>query len=391
MAENDERQTEKRGVRSGNKRRKIRARRWLILFAVVTLLVFIACNWEWLSPVAILQRIQAAKSGAGVVTEYPADIAGEEIAGISGFGSGGILVADSGCYLLRADNTLYYQYAMTSPTAAIGNKAALVYEKGGTNFQYFNIEGRVSEQESADTIVRMAVAKNGSYALLTAPSEYSSKLTIYSATHTELFSQFFQTPNLTRIALNNSAKYCAVMILETVDGQLCSQLSVYDTSLQDPVYTQDFAGLLALDMQYCDDGGLEIVFDRSAVRLSTKNELVWQTDFDGLAAYAANPDGTVGLLLDDSGGTGCTLKVCDTQGELWSAQVSGQAKGLSVRDGRAVYLAGGEVILLDETGQNAGTAECSLDTYCTALGDKFLIIAGKDKITRILLSDLNGG
>ncbi|HOP10232.1 MAG TPA: DUF5711 family protein [Oscillospiraceae bacterium] len=384
MAENEGRQ-----VRDSKKRRKIRAKRWLILFVTALVIVFIACNWEWLSPVAILQRVQAAKSGAGVVTEYPVDIAGKEVAGISGFGSGGILAADSGCYLLRSDSTTYYQYALASTTAVIGDKAALVYEKGGTKFQYFNTEGRVFEYENAEQILRMAVAKNGSYALLTAPSEYSSKLTIYSNTHTELFSQFFQTPNLTRIALNSSAKYCAVIVLETIDGQLCSQLSVYDTGLQDPVYTQTFAGLLALDMQYCEDGDLVIVFDRAAVRYNTKYELSWRVDFDGLAAYATSNDGTVGLLLDDSEGIGCTLKVCGEQGELWSAQISGQAKGLSVRDGKAVYLAGGQVLLLDESGKSAGTAECSLDTYSTALGDKFVVLVGKDKISRILLSDMN--
>lgn len=388
MEENDEKRMEQRELRSGQKRRKIKLRRFILLLIAAAAITFIALNWDWLSPVAILQRIQAGKSSAGIVIEYPADIAGEEIAGISGFGSGGILAANSGCFLLRADNTLYYRYAMASTTAAIGDKAAIIYEKGGTKFQYFNTESRVFELESADKIVRMAVARNGSYALLTAPSEYSSKLTLYSGTHAEFFSQFFQTPNLTRIALNASAKYCAVIVMETVNGQLCSRLSVYDTALPDPVFSRSFSGLLALDMKYCDDGGLVIIFDRAAVRLSPKNELAWQADFDGLAAFSVSADGTVGLLSDNSEGVGCTLKICNAEGELWSAQVSGQAKGLSVRDGKAVYLAGNKVLLLDETGRNIGSADCSLDTYSAALGDKFIILAGKDKISRIFITSL---
>ncbi len=391
MEENDEKRIEQRDKRSAQNRRKIKVKRFILLLIAAAVIAFIALNWDWLSPVAILQRIQAAKSGAGVVTLYPADTAGKQVAGISGFGSGGILVADSGCFLLRSDNATYFQYAMASTTAAIGDKAALVYEKGGVKFQYFNAEGRVFERESVDKIVRMAVAKNGSYALLTAPSEYSSKLTIYSSTHTELFAQFFQTPNLTRIALNSSAQYCAVMTLETVEGQLCSKLWIYDTGLQDPVYTQSFTGLLALDMKYCDDGGLVIIFDRAAVRLNTKNEIAWHFDYNELAAFAASPDGTVGLLLDDTEGIGCTLKVCGTEGELWTAQVSGQAKGLSVRQGQAAYLAGGQVFVLNETGQSAGAADCSLDTVYTVLGSKFVILVGKDKISRILMSDLSMG
>jgi len=389
MEENDVKRPEQRDGRSGLKRRKIKLRRFFLLLITAAVIVSIAFNWDWLSPVAILQRVQAAKSGTGLVTAYPSDIAGKQVAGISGFGSGGILAADSGCFLLRAENAVYYQYMMASATAAIGDRAALVYEKGGTKFQYFNTEGRVFERESTGKIVRMAVAKNGSYALLTAPSEYSSKLVIYSGTHTELFSQFFQTPNLTRIALNGSAKYCAVMILETVSGQLCSKLSIYDTGLQDPVYTQNFAGLLALDMKYCGDGGLVIIFDRTAVRLNAKHEIVWQIDFGGLAAYATSPDGTVGLLLDGTEGIGSTLKVCGAEGELWSAQIPGQAKGLSVREGGAAYLAGGQVKLLDKTGRTAGAADCSLDTAYTVLGSKFVVLAGKGKLTRIFLSDMD--
>lgn len=390
MTVNDRRQSERSGKRSSQKRRKIKTKRFIMLLIAAAVIAFIAFNWEWLSPVAILQRVQAAKNGAGMVTEYPADIAGKQIAGISGFGGGGILAADSGCFLLRLDSALYFQYAMASTTAAIGDRAALVYEKGGVKFQYFNAEGRVFEQESTDKIVQMAVAKNGSYALMTAPSEYSSKLTIYASTHTQLFSQFFQTPHLTRIALNNSAQYCAVIALETVDGQLCSKLWVYDTGLPDPVYTQSFIGLLALDMKYCSDGGLVIFFDRAAVRLNAKNEIVWKVDFDGLAAFATAPDGTVGLLLDDTEGIGCTLKVCGAGGELWTARVSGQAKGLSVREGQAAYLAGGQVFVLDENGQSAGMAECTLDTYCAAFGEKFIALVGKDKITRVLLSEIKG-
>ena len=389
MEENDERRVEQRDKRSAQNRRKIKVRRFILLLITAAIIVFVAFNWEWLSPVAILQRVQAAKSGAGVVTAYPVDIAGKQVAGISGFGSGGILAADSGCYLLRLESATYYQYAMASTTAAIGNRAALVYEKGGTKFQYFNAEGRVFERTSADKIERMAVAKNGSYALLTAPSDYSSKLTIFSGTHTELFSQFFQTPNLTRIALNSTAQNCAVMVLETVDGQLCSRLFIYDTGLQDPIYTQNFTGLLVLELKYCDDGGLVIVFDRAAVRLNAKNEIAWQVDFDGLAAFASSPDGTVGLLLDDTEGIGCTLKVCGAAGELWTAQVSGQAKGLSVREAQAAYLAGGQVFVLDQTGQSAGSADCSLDTVYTMLGSKFVVLVGKDKISRILTSDLS--
>ena len=386
MAENEEKRIDQR-----KKRRKIKIRRFIIILIVAAVIAFIVLNWAWISPVAILQRVQAAKNGAGLVTAYPTDIAGKEVAGISGFGSGGILVSDSGCYLLRTDNTLYYQYAMASTTASIGDKAALVYEKGGNKFQYFNTEGRVFEQESVDKILRMAVSKNGSYALLSAPSDYSSKLTIYSVTHTELFSQLFETPNVTRIAMNNNAKYCAVMILTTVDGQLCSQLSIYDTGLQDPVFTKSFAGLLALDMKFCDDGGLVIIFDRAAIRLNAKNEIIWQFNFDGLAAFVIAYDGTVGLLSDDSEGIGCTIKVYDTEGELWSAQVSRQAKGLSVRNGRAAYIADGKILLLDETGQSAGMTACTLDTYGTSFGDKFIALVGKDKITRVLISEMNGG
>ncbi len=388
VEENDEKSIEQRQKRSSKKRRKIKLRRFILLLLAAAVIVLIALNWDRLSPVAILQRIQAAENGAGVVIEYPADIAGQEIAAISGFGSGGILAANSGCFLLRADNALYYRYAMASTTAAIGDKSALIYEKGGTKFQFFNAEGRVFEQESADKIVRMACAKNGSYALLTAPSEYSSKLTIFSSSHKEMFSQFFKTPNLTRIALNSSAKYCAVIVTETANGQLSSNLTVYDTGKPDPVFTRSFTGLLALDMKYCDDGGLVIVFDRAAVRLNAGNEAVWQADYTGLAAFSVSADGTVGLLSDNPEGVGCTLSVYNAKGIVWTAQVPGQSKGLTVRDEKAVCISGSKLILLDEAGKIAGSEDCSLDTNAAVLGDRFIIFAGKDKISRVSLSSL---
>ena len=373
------------------KRRSKKIWRTVIIGCCVALVIIVGFNWDTMSPVAVLQRIRAASNEQGAVTQYPLDVAAKTVAAFCDMGKSGVLVTDAGCTVLKEDKAVFYAGKAVSPSAAVGSKAALIYSDGGNYYAIYSEDGKTSEGTSPFPIKGGAVSRGGSCALLISPTDYSTKLVVNSATGSELFSEFFSTPNITDVALSDGADRCAVIRLDTRDGSLVSVLTVYDISQVEPLMSAELGGLLELEMRFDSTGGLCVVCDYATVFYDSDMQQVLRTDYDGLTDFAISAECRVGLICDSGSVTaGKTLTLLDSGGELYNIEVEHQAGGISVFERECAYVSGGRAVLLNSEGAEYAYTDCTLDTYKTALCDGFLALVGNNKVTCQSIKAISG-
>ncbi len=389
--EKKRRQTETEDAPASTKRRRrlsVKARRLLVFLAIGLVILFVALNWQWLSPVAILQRVQAAKSEKGVVLEYPLDIAQRVITGFSRMGDDGFVVTDAGCLLLTDKCAYSYTHSLTSPYADIGSRYALLYESGGTDYLMHSVHGRLFSLSADSTEIRAAaVAENGAYAVVTAPTVYSAKLVVYSTSHTALFSQFLASPKITGVCLDASASRCAVVERDTENGQLVSRVTVYHLSETDPVFETALDDWLVTEIAFDQTGRLCVVGDRGACYYAADYKPLYALSYEGdLTAYCLDrEDGSLAVLLDSGNVTaGRLVLLLDAGGERWRAAVSYRAGALTACGNSVCYIDSGEAVLLTG-GTEIGRVACALDTDDALLTPTCVYLTGKAKLYRIAL------
>lgn len=365
-------------------RRARKTRRAVIIAVVIALVALVWINWDVLSPVAILQRLQASRNDRGVQGEYPLDVAQDELFCLTPLGGGAFAAGRSGCYILGDKYPISYSYSLTSPTAAMGQQNALIYESGGEDYLMYSRDGLLFSR-SSDTPIRCgAVAKNGIYALVTAPSDYTSLLSIYSVTHSVLFTQSVSDPNVAFTALSASAERVALVTLTSDGGRICSALTVYDTVETEPMLVTQLSGQLVLDMKFDKLDRLVLLTDRGIIYYNEKCELVSQYEYaENLEAFCLTFEGSAALLFDTGNvTTGKLLELIDGSGLKYSIQVPYGVKAVTASGNNAFYLGSGLLVGLDAEGRQTVSLECPLDTCLPVASGTHLFYSDEDLIYR---------
>lgn len=372
------------------KRRALKARRVLIVLLLAAAAALLAVNRDRLSPVSMLQKARAARSEQGEVREFPLDLAQENVAGFCEMRDGVFLAADSGCYVIRPKKAVFYKYSLNSPASAAGARSAAVFEQDGSEYIIHSRDGRVCSGSCENPIRNMAVAKKGGRAVLSAPTPYSSYLQIFDAAGSELFSQALSTCAVSCLALSADSSLCAVCEPAVRDGLLVSDVTVYSISEELPAARMTLPGLLALQLRFDSDGRLCALCDRALVYYSPKFEEICRCGYGGLVSYWLDSECRAALIAGGNGrGEDRVLMTADASGESRRLPVSSRACGVCRRGGRVLYIDGPRLVLLSDSCEKLGEAECSPDTRMAALGENFAAAAGKSRCVRLPLSDFS--
>lgn len=367
------------------------AGRWLKTAIVAAIVLLVALNWSWLSPVAILQRCRSSQNDSGVQGKYPADIAQASIAGLCALEDSGFLATDSGCFLLLDNHPIYFSYTTPTGVVKFGHRNALIYEHGGKNYTMYGKTGQQFQRLSESPLKSAAVAKNGLYCLLTNPTPYSTDAVIYSVAHVPLFTLHLSDPAYSDAALSLSADELALLKIDTVDGRLTSTVVVYDTARQDPVFTYELVGEMVLDFKYDSNDRLCLVTDRSAVFFDAKHEVTSRYVYEeSLSSFSLSLTGSAALMFDTgSVTTGKLIVLVNSGGVVFSERADYFAKSVSVYGKSVVYISNGSVYMLNEDGTPRGYVECQLDTDRVLITKKSVFIVNSTKINIASHSDFD--
>ncbi len=322
------------------RRRLIRLRRMFGLFVLIVLGAVVCLNWDYLSPEAILLKIQRMGSLTGTTADYPLDISGRVVAAVGRLGNQGLLVTDSGYYRLKPNKAEEFSHSLQSVSLSTAGDYAILYEKGGSDYILESAGGRIFENSIGGTIRMAEVAPNGNYALLLQVTNYASKLNVYNSSGKQLFSNFTTGSKISGISFNKNGSLCAVTTVDTQGGGLVSTVTIYNISSGEQVKTLTLTDLLCIRVYFQNDGGLCITCDESAIFYNSSFEEKARVDYKNrsLLAYAWD-DGDLALLFQtDDPLSGRSVEVYRSGELLYRIDSDRKAKGISLQKGRLSIL-----------------------------------------------------
>lgn len=373
------------------KRRHIQIRRILTLLLIAGVIVFVAMNWEWTSPAAIVRRIQTSGANKGDWMQYPLDLTQEKPLVLCGLESGGLLVTNTGYYTFGEDGIRRFSHSFSRPMVNIFDKCAALFSQDGTEYTLQSASGKLFSGSTESPLLMASCAPNGACALLTKPTDASAKLTVLSAARSELFAQTFPSSTVSTIALSQNARRVAVASALTQNGQLCSQLSVYDISQVEPVLQETVGDYLILGMSFTRSGGLRVLCDRALLLYQSTPELALKYEFPGdLDSYWLSADGYTAVLSDTgSRDAGKTAAVFYGGARLFETILPAGSSCISIYNGKTAYFCDGTVFLCDSTGAVTGKASARADVSGLCVTQNGVLVLSPNALTRLSFSDFS--
>lgn len=361
-----------------------RVPRWvyrvILILALSALAVLAWYNRSNLTPSNILQWVQSRVVGFGVGDGFPQTVAGSSVAPGNFIVSEKNLFAasDTGLtvYNSTAKELLSFQHSFSNPVLKVNGSRTLLYNLGGKSFRLDSVSGRTKQVNVQQNILAGALAPNGRCALLTEADGYCGLLTVYNAEGGVQSYYWFYDYYPDAVALNADGTQAAVAGVSAKDGELVS--AVYLLDLNSGKTMQPFAtypGNMIHAVFWDSSSTVAAVGDTGTSVINTASRTKKDFDYNGeqLSAYCFD-SGRTALALASYGETSVSnLIVLDQSGgEVFSRQLSGNVRSVSLYGQAAAALADGEAYFcsLADPGQAAKKVQAGSDAKAIALRDE---------------------
>lgn len=171
------------------------------------------------------------------------------------------------------------------------------YDLGGNELTVFNSYSQVYSQSYDYPIYSVAASKSGAYAVISSEKGFRSAVYVYDQHFRETFKHTFGKLYSDFVAINDSGDRVMVLSHYSSEGNLCTDLSVFDctSNSDDPVISMDFVGELPLGI-YCTDSGFGVLTSSALRFFDNEGALLGQAEM-----------GTKELLSAYVGRTGAAL------------------------------------------------------------------------------------
>ena len=191
------------------------------------------------------------------------------------------------------------QHGYTSPFLRRSGSCFLLLDLGGKNFRTSTDGVQFSENtEYPYTLFGGAAAQNGSYALVSMSTGYTSQVTVFDSAGQTRFEWASQTDLISAVAFSADGKRLAAASFTSQSGQLRAAVRIFALDQKEPLAVQTYDGLMPLDIAFRSDGAAICVGDTGTVCLSPDGTSQLY-DYDGqiLSAYALHPTAGAALAL----------------------------------------------------------------------------------------------
>ena len=298
---------ERREKNHKRKRKSKKLHRWIVRLVVVAVLV-VACllvsrYWDALSNGAVsdwLGDIFSSNPGDG----FPLAVEGNSLVAVDTTSDALAVLSNNALtlYNLNAGEEARRLHNFTDPVLKTAGRYALVAEIGATRLILEKRSGTVLEFSSPVSIVTVALAENGNFAVATgADKSHTSKVAVYDPKGKEVYSWVSAELHIVDVALDKDGDHLAVLGVGAKNGALYSELVIIDTKNEVPVrYAAEQALLCAVS------------FMQDNTVAAVASDMLWlaKTDGSGKQVYSyadrelvsfAFAENMVGLVLKPYG------------------------------------------------------------------------------------------
>jgi hypothetical protein len=276
------------------------------------------------------------------------------------------------------------QLAYSAPEICVGDRQALVYDRGNTGYCVVNGYAALHTGTLGSPIIAACMNPGGDYAFVTNESGYRAGGYVFDSRSREIC--VWQTPDyfILHISLSPDGGRFAAFCLSESGGQALGQVRVYDAGQPDPAFTVDMGDAEVYALRHDGAGNLYILAADGLMIYSPDGSLAANVPLSGVVRFRQH-EGDAPMVAVRGTGSGpetVIVTAYDSAGQtVLSETFQGSLRDLDYRAGRGMLLFYGQLTIIDATGDTPVTetreALGARTALCGASGRGGLISSGR--------------
>ncbi|MEG1953906.1 MAG: DUF5711 family protein [Hydrogenoanaerobacterium sp.] len=378
------------------RRRKALLGRILLLFLLTFLGVGIYALKDEVSATGITNFFQDIAVSSGKGSGYPLEFAGDQMRGTYAVGKNLAVLTDSNLYFYNetGKEIRSLQHKYSNPVVRINGSRVLVYDMGGKKLRVESLSRTQVQKELDFPIYAGDISSRGDVAVATGAQRRLAEMTVYDHMLSEPAKYKFKSAEnyITDIKFSAAGREIAVAAVNVSDGELASSVLIFKLKEEEPICEKKLMGELIHTVKAARDGFCVVTDSRSLVlSYSGEQKGEYSYNYRALSSFDYNAAGCTALLFGDyrESKNGQLVLLSADGAELWSKEVSANARLLRIGSDRVSIVVDGELQSYDLGGVLADKKSLDKEAFALQPVGGSLYIITPDSIEKIEISQKN--
>lgn len=288
------------------RRRKKRRRRFVKLFAFLTVFLLVAVLFVkrnlWLPELeGIGNKFQSVRSSGSKLAggNFPLNMSGGIDYQTKELNGSLAILSDAYLYIYSDDGDLIdeRQHAYSNPILQTAGKKALVYESGGTRFRVENRSKVVYTKKLEDNIIFARINENGITAVITDSDIYTCRMIVYDESGTEIYSRNC-VERVTDLAFSPDSNNCLLATIDAINGKICSKLVSVSLDSAKDNWNTEFIDTMCIKI-YVNKNNLFLLGDTKCAYYDKKGVKTYEYTYPAKLKDWDCSDGKAAILFEN--------------------------------------------------------------------------------------------
>lgn len=308
---------------------------------------------------------------------YPEMLNGSNVdsRNISSYNGNIAYISDTNFTILNATGAeiVNFLHSYENPNMASNQGRYIIFDVGTTEYTIINADNSYDTRETEDNITCVAIAANGTYAIVTRPSDYSSKVSVYFSDGTLKCSYNFAQSYAVAVAINDDGTAGLVARVDSEDGMVYTKLSYFDFSETTEIDSYISENNIIFDIEY-NNGEYYGIGELACVSFDGSEFDEFDYSDKKITAYDSSGEYTLISLTDYDGGGLCTVYLLGGE-EIISVSIDGTVNGLSSYGSTFAVFTSGTVYSYHISGEYLAQTSVGYDTKNIVLSNESEVYA----------------
>ncbi len=212
-------------------------KKFTALAVIIAILVIVSLA----TPTGVFEYLQNSYVALGS-GEFPREITGSQTVS-SEYKNDLLYVVTDMAYTVYNDKgktVLSDTHGFSNPFMKISSARTLLLDQNGTDYKIYNLNGDVGGETLKSKIITGDISRCGTYAIVTKPADYASRVEVYNKRNKMLFSWSSSKEIVTAVCLSNNGKKIAVATIYSNAGEYISKVYVFNYKNANPLTTVEY-------------------------------------------------------------------------------------------------------------------------------------------------------
>lgn len=356
--------------------------------AVVIAIVFLI---SFMTPTGVFEYLQNSYLAMGS-GEFPREIVGSQTVS-SQYNNDKIYVISDLAYTVynsKGKTILSDTHGFSKPFMKVSDARTLLLDQNGVDYKIYNLNGSLEAQTLKEKIITGDISRNGTYAIVTKPLDYASKVEVFNKNNKMLFSWSSSKEIVTAVCLSNNGKKIAVSTIYSNAGEYISKVYVFNYKNANPLSTIEY-NQPVLYLKTLNASSFISITNTNLKIVKWRNQSVKNQDSVGNMIGFRPVSKSQFLVFCESENNNLETRciVYNTKlEEVQTALFSGAAQDVSYVDGKFFCFDDNITYVIDKDGKITSNAECGYSVRnIYAKNSKTFFAVSDTEVKKIKLGD----